>query len=128
MTPEGRLLVQLLTEPVDSEGIILWLEWVQRVLPGKLWILWDGAPIHRSKRLREYLADGASQRIHLERFPAYAPELNPAEGVWQHLKHVELRNCCCGDLNTLKTEITGAIHRMREDHELIKAFYSQVHY
>jgi hypothetical protein len=25
-----------------------------------------------------------------EQFPAYAPELNPDESVWQHFKHVEL--------------------------------------
>jgi transposase len=25
-------------------------------------------------------------RLHLEPFPPYAPELNPDEGVWNHLK------------------------------------------
>ena len=128
VTPDGRLLVQQLSMPVDSEAIILWLEWLQRVLPGKLWILWDGAPIHRSKRLRAYLAEGASQRIHLERFPGYAPELNPAEGVWQYLKHVELRNCCCADMPTLMKEITAAIRRMQENPELVKACFRQVGY
>ena len=128
VTPEGRLLVQLLTESVDSEVIILWLEWLQKILPGKLWILWDGAPIHRSKRLRAYLAEGASQRIHLERYPGYAPELNPAEGIWQHLKNCELRNRCCADLAALKQEITVAIHRMQGNHELVKAFFKQVNY
>jgi transposase len=128
VTPDGRLLVQLLTGPVDSEAIIVWLDWLQQKVPGKLWILWDGAPIHRSERLREYLADGAGQRIHLERFPGYAPELNPAEGIWQHLKHVELRNCCCADLTALRKEITAAIKRMRENMELVKAFFRQVGY
>jgi transposase len=37
--------------------------------------------------VKDFLADGRSDEIHLERFPAYAPELNPDEGVWQHLKH-----------------------------------------
>jgi len=128
VTPDGRLIVQQLTAPVDSEAIILWLELLQQVVPGKLLILWDGAPIHRSNRLKAYLADGAGQRIHLERFPGYAPELNPAEGVWQYLKHVELRNCCCADLTTLMKEITEAIRRMQEKPEVVKACFQQVGY
>jgi transposase len=31
------------------------------------------------------LAKGGAKRIHLERLPAYAPELNPQEGVWNLL-------------------------------------------
>jgi len=50
--------VQQLTQPVDSETITVWLSLLQEVLPGKLWILWDGAPIHRSKLLKTYLAEG----------------------------------------------------------------------
>ena len=37
------------------------------------------------------MADGEARYIHLEQWPAYAPDMNPAEGVWQHLKRVELR-------------------------------------
>jgi transposase len=37
-----------------------------------------------------------SQRFWLvvERLPAYAPELNPVEGLWSSLKAVELANLC----------------------------------
>lgn len=128
VTPDGRLIIQQLTQPVDSETITVWLSLLQEVLPGKLWILWDGAPIHRSKLLKEYLAKGAGKRIHLERFPGYAPELNPAEGVWQYLKHVELRNLCCADMPTLIKEITAAVRRMQEKPEIVTACFRQVGY
>jgi hypothetical protein len=32
----------------------------------------------------------AAQRIHLERLPAYAPELNLDAGLWQQLKNDQL--------------------------------------
>jgi hypothetical protein len=32
---------------------------------------------------QEFLANGASPHLHLERQLAYAPELNPGEGLWQ---------------------------------------------
>jgi len=53
-----------------------------------------------------------AERIHTEEFPAYAPDLNPDEGVWQHLKHFEFRNLCCVDLDHLEVELTLAIRRM----------------
>ena len=56
--------------------------------------------------VKDFLAEGWAKYIHLERFPAYAPELNPDEGVWQHFKHVELRNLCCTDLDHLRANST----------------------
>jgi len=53
----------------------------------KLLVIWDGGSIHRSNEVKDFLADVRSEEIDLERFPAYAPELNPDEGVWQYLKH-----------------------------------------
>ena len=65
----------------------------------QLLVIWDGAPIHRAQPVRDFLAQGAAARLQLEQLPGYAPELNPDEGIWHYLKHVELRNLCCADLN-----------------------------
>jgi len=46
-------------------------------------VIWDGAPIHRSKLVTQYVAS-TEGRITIERLPAYAPELNPAEYIWAH--------------------------------------------
>jgi hypothetical protein len=37
-------------------------------------------------RLSAILASGAAARLQLEQLPGYAPDLNPDEGVWKHLK------------------------------------------
>src|ERR687891_551032 len=71
-----------------------------------------------------YLADGWAEYIHLERFPTYAPELNPDEGVWQHLKHVELRNLCCINFVHLSVELDLAIRRLRRQSDLIRSFFA----
>ncbi len=47
------------------------------------------------------------------RLPAYAPELNPVEGVWAYLKRVELLNTCCHSLYELRVELRLAIARVR---------------
>jgi len=56
----------------------------------KLLVIWDGLPIHRNQYVKDYLANGATRQIYHERLPAYTPDLNPDEGVWDHLKNVEL--------------------------------------
>ena len=67
---------------MNSADVVAFLEHLLREVPGRLVIIWDGAPIHRSQVIKEFLANGAAQRLHLERLPAYAPELNPGEGLW----------------------------------------------
>ncbi len=72
--------------------------------------------IHRSKAVKQFLSEGAAARIHLERFPGYAPELDPEEGIWRHLKRVELRNLCCSDLHETRRQFRAACQRLRQKH------------
>jgi hypothetical protein len=37
--------------------------------------------------------------------PGYAADLNPEEGIWKHLKCVELKNLCCQSFAELKIEL-----------------------
>jgi hypothetical protein len=39
--------------------------------------------------------------LQVEYLPAYAPDLNPVEGLWANLKGVELANRACGSLEEL---------------------------
>lgn len=73
-----------------------------RHIPGKLLVVWDGAMIHRSKMIKQFLAEAAAARMHLERFPGYAPELDPEEGIWCHLKRAEMQNLCCREIPELR--------------------------
>ena len=101
------------------------LEHLLREVPGRMVIIWDGSPIHRSHTIKEFLANGASQRLHLERLPAYAPELNPDESIWQQLKGVELRHLCCFHLPHLRRELRDAVKRVRRKPRLISKLLSR---
>jgi transposase len=120
ISPQGKLYFHCQDHPINSEDVVMFLEHLLRELPGRLVIIWDGSPIHRSQTIQEFLANGAAQRLHLERLPAYAPELNPGEGVWQQLKGVELRNLCCFDLHHLRRELRTAVKRVRRKPRILK--------
>lgn len=123
ISPEGKLYFHCQDGALDSEDVIAFLEPLLREVPGRMVVIWDGSPIHRSQTIREFLANGASHRLHLERLPAYAPELNPDESVWQQLKGVELRNLCCFHLLHLRRELRAAVQRVRRKPRLIQSFF-----
>lgn len=47
-------------------------------------MLWDNHPIHQRKTVTEFITK--HPRLHVYNFPAYAPEVNPTEGVWAQSK------------------------------------------
>ena len=109
---------------VKAEQVVDFLGHLRRCLPGKLLIVWDGLPAHRSKRVKEFVARQQG-RIWLERLPAYAPELNPVEYIWGHWKKHELPNFCPKDYFQLTTKARKALNRMRKRKTLITAFWKQ---
>ena len=120
---DGRVWFALQPTSYDSATIIAFLQMLLDTIPGRLLVIWDGAAIHRSKAVKAFLAAGAAHRLHLERLPPYAPDLNPDEGVWHLLKRAELANQCFPDLLTLQTAVTAAMHRLQATpHRLIGCF------
>ena len=87
-------------------------------------MIWDGAAIHRSRLVREYL-DSLHGRLWVERLPAYAPELNPAEYIWGYFKQHELPNLCAKDLAELGALGRQSLRRMRRRPKLVAAFWKQ---
>jgi transposase len=121
ITLDGRLFLQVRRQCYNSRGVIGFLRVLLRKIPGKLLIIWDGSPIHRSEAINTFLAKGAAKRIHLERLPAYAPDCNPDEGVWNYLKRVELGNVCCTNLADLEHEVIKARERLRHKRTVLQA-------
>ena len=123
ITPAGTLSTRVQSRALTSSDSVWFLKHLHHHLGKKLLVIWDGCPIHR-KEVTTFMAQGAAQYIHLEPLPAYAPDLNPAEGVWHHLKKVELRNVSCQDLYHLRHELNLAIMRLRSKPRLIKSFFA----
>mgnify|MGYP001811230620 FL=1 len=108
IAPNGRIYVAGQDQPFTSEDIVWFLNKLcSRYRKRILLVVWDGAAIHRSKAVKVFLKD-KSGRIHLERLPAYSPELNPVELVWSHLKR-SLKNQVFSNLEELTTAVLSQI-------------------
>lgn len=124
ITPTGNLFTMVRDQAMTGRESVWFLKHLLWHTGRKLLVIWDGSPIHRGAAVKSFLADGGAKRVHLEPLPAYAPDLNPDEGVWNYLKYVEMRNLCCSDLTHLRHELHLAVTRLRRRPHLIQSFFA----
>lgn len=109
---------------IKAPQLVEYLQALARQIKGKLLIIWDGLPAHRSRLVREFV-DSLGERIVLERLPGYAPELNPVEYLFGYAKQRELANLCLYTIHEVKAYATRRLKSMQRRPMLITAFWKQ---
>jgi transposase len=102
--------------------VIRFLKHLRRHLRRPLLVVWDGAPIHRSNLVQHFLAS-TRRAIIVERLPTYAPELNPAEGIFGYLKERKLGNFCPDSIAELRVVAARRLSAMRHRKKLVRGFW-----
>ena len=82
-------------------------------------LIWDNLNTHISAAMRELIA--ARDWLHVIRLPAYAPDLNPTEGVWSHLKR-SLRNLAVHGVDHLLAIVRHRLKRIQYRPDLLDGF------
>jgi transposase len=117
-----RLFLSLRPHAVKGEDVVGFLRSLRRHIRGKVVLVWDNLPVHRSKRVREYLEAQAGW-LRVEWLPAYAPELNPLEDVWANLDGRELAHFVPDDMDQLQRQIARGARRIRRHRQLLWGFF-----
>ena len=94
-----------------------------RHISGKLLVIWDGLSAHHGQDVKDFLKAGGTMRVHLQRLPSYAPDLNPEEGIWGYLKRVEMGNLCCANMAEIHRELCKAMARLRHKQDVISSCF-----
>jgi len=125
MTPAGKIYTLVRQESLNGLHTVEFLVHLRRVADERLLVIWDGSPIHRCTEVQEFVADTHGQ-VRVEPLPGYAPDLDPwDEGGWHHLKHVQMRNLVCRDLEELHEQFHLAVGRLRQRPHLVQSFFAQ---
>lgn len=114
-TPRGkrpRLFFRFSPRTITAPEVIRFLRHLRRHVRGRVILLWDGLPPHRAKIVWNFIAANHSW-LTVERFPAYAPELNPQEYVWAALKTKDTANVCPENLIDVDRRIRAGVRRLR---------------
>jgi transposase len=122
LTPEGKVYTIVRPRSLNGLHTIAFLIHLGRLAGDRLLVVWDGSPIHRRAEVNAFVAE-ARGKIQVERLPSYAPDLNPVEWMWRHLKEIELGNVSCLDLDRLHQEIHLALGRLRQKPNLVPSFF-----
>jgi transposase len=101
---------------ITGAEVVVFLRHLLRHLRGPVELLWDGGPIHRRADVTAFLS--RRPRLHVHRFPAYAPELNPDEFVWTKFKH-DLANGAPDHLRQLDVQLRRSFRRVHGSQQLL---------
>jgi transposase len=100
----------------NKEGMKLYMEQISKTTPlGRhSVVMMDGAGWHTENVVDEF------DNISLIKLPAYSPELNPIEQVWQWLRQNELANKCFKDYDDIVESCNNTWNSFISDIERVK--------
>ncbi len=118
----ARLLFRLHPgKNVGGTECVAFLEQLKLNFPRRhVFVIWDGLRAHWGKKVLRW--QKKHPRIHLFQLPPYAPELNPIEYAWGHLKYHQLANLAPESEEELFSEAKKGICALRKRPDLIKSF------
>jgi transposase len=102
---------------IQHPEVCAFLRDLLRHLRGPVIVIWDNGTIHGGEAIRALQA--RYPRLHLYRFPGYAPELNPDEGVWQLAKRA-LANGRPDSQRELFRHLRSHLSRLRRSPSLLR--------
>ena len=105
---------------IRHEQVLRFLRALRRHLPRGFTLIWDGHSAHQAQAVEAWLA--RQRRIVVEPLPAYAPELNPVEQVWNHTKNVDLANHTPDSLAAVADTVEGALTGTSAEQALLDGF------
>lgn len=99
---------------VTTADLVAFVKQLHRQLGRRLILVWDRWSVHRSAAKQLANRDW----LQVEYLPAYAPELNPVEQVWNHTKYGDLANLVPHDAAHLRESIVGSLNQQQSDTRL----------
>jgi transposase len=124
LSPQRRrlgLYFDILDHNVKAEDFEEFVARLLRRLSRPIILVLDRYSVHRAAARRLLARFG--QRITVEWLPAYAPELNPDEQVWNRAKYVDLANFIPEDVDELGHAMAASFRKTRRRQWLLRSFF-----
>lgn len=115
------LYFDILDHNVKTDDFETFVVHVLRRLGRPITVVMDRYTVHRSaaKRLQRRFG----RRVQIEWLPAYAPELNPDEQVWNRAKYTDLANFIPEDVHELGHALADSLRRTQGQQTLLRSFF-----
>jgi transposase len=103
----------------SEDDYIAFLDQARRRLAAPIVLVWDNLNTHVSVRMRTLIA--ARSWLTVVRLPAYAPDLNPAEGVWAWMKR-GITNIAVHGVDRLAALVKQRLRACQQQTDLLAGF------
>jgi transposase len=122
ISTRGQLRFMVVKGSVTSERICDFLEKLMHNAEKPVYLIWDGHPTHRSKKVKEYIAsfDG---KLKVFVLPSYSPELNPVEQAWNNVKGHGIGRKKIFGPDQLKAAVLGQLRKLQKLPAIVKSFF-----
>jgi len=122
ISPRGELRFRVQEGKMNAEKFIDFLKALLDSVPGKIFLIVDGHPVHKAKRVSEFVKEKADGRLSIFFLPPYSPELNPDEWVWNNVKNDRISRGVIMSANDLKAKAIGALRRLQKLPGIVRGF------
>ena len=106
---------------IDRQDVVSFVGPLLRMIRRKVVLILDRWSVHRAAVA--VLHKRYPDRLTIEWLPAYAPELNPAEQVWNHTKYGDLANFIPDHIDDVADAVCMSITAQHHDNDLIRGFF-----
>ncbi|AGW90425.1 hypothetical protein N234_35275 [Ralstonia pickettii DTP0602] len=103
----------------------LFIELLRKMMRGRrkpVHLVIDGLPAHKKASVREYV-ESTGGRLTLHFLPGYAPDLNPDELVWSHLKRTGVARNPLRTGEKLEIRVEQQLRGLQKKRTLIRSFF-----
>lgn len=124
VSPKRRrlgLYFDILDHNVRTDDFEQFVVYILRKLGRPIILVMDRYSVHRAAAAR--LQRRFGKRVEVEWLPAYAPELNPDEQVWNRAKYTDLANFIPDDVLHLGHALADSIRKTRGQQSLLRSFF-----
>jgi transposase len=118
----GEFWFTVYTERLTKERFVQLLTSFLRGRRVPVFLVVDGHPAHRAKFVAEYV-QSLQGRLELHFLPGYAPELNPDEFVWNHLKTQGVSKKPLRQGESLRARVPQDLEGLQRTPALIRSFF-----
>jgi transposase len=119
---KGELRWMMLNGAIKAAILISFLTRLVRDAGRKVFLILDRLAVHRSAKVREWLA-GREDEIEVFYLPPYSPELNPDEGLNGDLKQAVTRKTPARSKSQLKRHVIGHMRKLSKSPARVQSFF-----
>ena len=100
----GEMLAMSVEGNTTAETSVAFLQLLREKFGGLLIVIWDNGPAHRGEALRTYLST-PDLKLRLVALPAYSPDFNPDEAIWDWVREEATANTCFGTAAKVREKV-----------------------